>query len=172
MATQPGFRIFCVAEARGGFAHGDDRRGDCGNDLRIEFRRKSGARIRLRCAVVQYLARVTRGEPCLFRAVALAVAQTSSCLPHHASRHHHTADRLAHRQNLGNRRNNHGLQRRPANEPAPCRSTPASRARCRWNHERLSRGIFTSSAKSEASARPRTPRQRRALTNCRLRASD
>src|SRR5207244_13153482 len=117
----------------------------------------------LRGAVVQSLACFAWNKSYLFRALSLAMAQTSSRVSYHPSRNHYAADRIAYRQNLGNRRNDHTFQRRTANESAFDQRTPAARPRCRWNSKRLSRRVFTSSADTTASTRPWASRERRAF---------
>src|SRR5204863_73539 len=87
----------------------------------MEFRCESLWSLRLRSAMVQSLACFARGQPVLFRALSLALAQTSSRVSHYASRYQHAADRIPYRQNLGNRRDHHAFQRRTANKSAPDR---------------------------------------------------
>src|SRR6266542_1194484 len=125
LAAQSDLRIFCIASTRGRTARGDHHRCDRRDALRVKFRCEGCARLRLRSPVVQSLACFARRKPRLFRALSLALAQTSSRVSHHASRYHNAADRIPYRQNLGNRRNNHAFQRRTANKSASSRRTPA-----------------------------------------------
>src|SRR5262245_47011879 len=90
-------RIFCLAQARGRPACRVDRWRDRWHALRIEFRRKSSAYLRLQCALVQCLARLARTESDRVGALALAVEKISQRVFDYPSRNHHPAHRIVDR---------------------------------------------------------------------------